>query len=256
MRIATYNVNGIRAAMKKNLLGWLAQEKPDIFCIQELKANESQIAVNEFEALGYQCYWCCAEKKGYSGVGILTLEKPYNVVYGIGDDFFDKEGRLLRADFEKITVVSVYLPNGYARIERKNYKRQWMAYFYAYAYRLLEKCDYVVISGDFNTCCDLKDIHEAALKEKNNNFFLLEERQWMKAFVSNGFIDSFRYMNPETEEFTWWSMRTKARERNHGWRIDYHMVSPLLQKQIKNAWIQQETQHSDHCPAWLDLEYP
>lgn len=254
MRIATYNVNGIRAAMRKGLVSWVEKEKPDVLCVQEIRADASSISTDEFESLGYHCSWMSAEKKGYSGVGIMSLKEPEEVSYGIGKESFDKEGRLLRAHIDGVDVVSVYFPNGYACTERGMYKKEWMSTFYDYAYAMLEEKEKVVISGDFNTCHTLLDIHEEALNEKNENLFLVEERNWMQKFLDGGFIDSFRYVNPELRAFSWWSLRTKARLRNHGWRMDYNMVSPSLMPQIHNAWIQPEVEHSDHCPVWVELD--
>jgi len=253
MKIITYNVNGVRSSIGKGLITWLMRERPDVLCLQETKAQPEQIPVEEFEALGYHCHWFSAEKKGYSGVGLLSLKKPDQVVYGMGIDRFDTEGRLLRADFGDISVVSVYHPSGTSSDERQALKMDWLEDFYDHAHNLLETRPKLIISGDYNICHRPIDIHDPVRNAKNSGF-LPEEREWMEGFINSGFTDSFRYFNKHPNNYTWWSYRAGSRARNLGWRIDYNMVSKNLNASLLNAWIQPQAVHSDHCPAVLEIE--
>lgn len=253
MKIITYNVNGVRSAIGKGLIPWLMRERPDVLCLQETKAQPGQIPVEEFEALGYHCHWFSAEKKGYSGVGLLSLKKPDHVIYGMANDRYDTEGRLLRADFGDVSVVSVYHPSGTTGEERQNFKYEWLEDFYDYAHDLLETRPKLIISGDYNICHRPIDIHDPVRNARNSGF-LPGERAWMEDFINSGFTDSFRHFNKHPHHYTWWSYRAGSRTRNLGWRIDYNMVSPLLKPAMLNAWIQPQTVHSDHCPAVLEID--
>lgn len=254
MKIVTYNVNGIRSAIAKGLVTWLIREKPDIVCLQETKAQPDQIPVDEFEALGYHCNWFSAVKKGYSGVGILSLQKPDNVVLGMGIECYDFEGRFIRADYGDISVVSVYHPSGTSGEERQDFKMEWLTDFHYYVHELLEIRPKLILSGDYNICHRAIDIHDPVRNAKNSGF-LPEEREWMEAFTNSGFTDSFRFFNKHPHHYTWWSYRAGARTRNLGWRIDYNMVSRSLVPSMLNAWIQPDAVHSDHCPAGLEIEF-
>ena len=254
MKIITYNVNGIRSAIGKGLVTWLMREKPDIVCLQETKAQPDQIPVDEIEALGYHCNWFSAEKKGYSGVGILSLRKPDNVVLGLGIERYDYEGRFIRADFGDVSVVSVYHPSGTTGEERQDFKMEWLADFHDYVHELLKTRPRLILSGDYNICHRAIDIHDPVRNAKNSGF-LPEEREWMEAFTNSGFTDSFRYFNKHPHNYTWWSYRAGARKRNLGWRIDYNMVSRSLVPSMLNAWIQPDAVHSDHCPAVLEIDF-
>ncbi|MBW6489674.1 MAG: exodeoxyribonuclease III [Lentimicrobium sp.] len=253
MKIITYNVNGIRSAIDKGLITWLMREKPDILCLQETKAQPDQIPEDEFNALGYHCHWFSAQKKGYSGVGLLSLRKPDQITYGMGIDRYDEEGRLIRADFGELTVVSAYHPSGTTGQERQDFKMEWLEDFYDYAHELVESCPNLVLSGDYNICHRAIDIHDPVRNAKNSGF-LPEEREWMEDFLNSGFTDTFRYFNKNPHHYTWWSYRAGARKRNLGWRIDYNMTSRALKPKLMNAWILPEAVHSDHCPAVLELE--
>lgn len=253
MKIITYNVNGVRSAIDKGLITWLMREKPDILCLQETKAQPDQIPEDEFKALGYHCNWFSAQKKGYSGVGILSLALPDQVVYGMGNDRYDEEGRLIRADFGDLTVVSVYHPSGTTGQERQDFKMEWLEDFYDYAHDLVESHPRLVLSGDYNICHRAIDIHDPVRNAKNSGF-LPEEREWMEDFLNSGFTDTFRYFNKNPHQYTWWSYRAGARKRNLGWRIDYNMTSKALKPKLMNAWILSDAVHSDHCPAVLELE--
>ncbi len=253
MKIITYNVNGIRSALGKGLITWLMRERPEVLCLQEIKAHPDQIPVDELEALGYHCNWFSAEKKGYSGVGLLSLVKPDNVVHGMGIDKYDVEGRVLRADFGDLSVVSVYHPSGTTGETRQDFKMEWLEDFYDHAHDLLEIRPKLIISGDYNICHRPIDIHDPVRNAKNSGF-LPEERAWMEDFLNSGFTDSFRYFNKHPHHYTWWSYRAGSRTRNLGWRIDYNMVSPMLKPAMLNAWILPQVVHSDHCPAVLEIE--
>ncbi len=250
MYILSYNVNGIRAAMSKGLAEWLEQEKPDVVCIQETKAQPEQIPQLPLESLGYHCNWFSAERRGYSGVGILSKQKPDHVEYGMGMDKYDREGRVIRADFRDRTVLSVYHPNGSANEARHNYKMEWLEDFAAYADGLKKQRPGLIISGDYNICHKDIDIHDPE-RHATTSGFLPEERAWVTRFLDQGFADSFRHFNREPHQYTWWSFRANARKRNLGWRIDYNMVGEQLVPDLQDAGIMPEVKHSDHCPAWV-----
>lgn len=253
MNIISYNVNGIRAAERKGLSEWLQAEQPDVFCIQELKANQDQIDVSVFENLGYHIYWHSAEKKGYSGVGIFTKVKPKNVEIGCGMSEYDREGRVIRADFEGFSVICTYMPSGSSGDTRQDFKMKWLSDFRNYIQELKKDYPNLLICGDYNICHQAIDIHDP-VRNKNSSGFLPEEREWMTEFLSDGFIDTFRYLNKEADQYSWWSYRAAARERNKGWRIDYHMLSDNLQDRIKSVDILQDVKHSDHCPIKIELD--
>ena len=251
MKIITYNVNGIRAAIKKGLLEWLKTEDPDIICIQETKANKDQVETNLIKESGYNHFWYSAEKKGYSGVAIFSKIKPLNIEYGTGIDYMDKEGRVIRADFDKFSVISLYLPSG-TNVERLGFKFKFMDDFKEYIHELNKVIPNLIISGDYNICHKEIDIHNP-IRNKNSSGFLPEEREWVTDFLANGFIDAFRYINESPDHYTWWSYRSNARSKNLGWRIDYHMISEELVPRLRSCRILSEAQHSDHCPVLLDI---
>ena len=252
MKILSYNINGIRAAIKKGFIDWLKIENPDIICLQEIKAMENQFDVKLFDQLGYKSFWYPAEKKGYSGVAILSKIDVKNVKLGIGNDLYDNEGRVLQINFEKLSIISLYLPSG-TNISRLGYKFNFMDQFQFYIDNLKEKYPYLVICGDYNICHKSIDIHDP-VRNKNVSGFLPEERLWLDNFISKGFIDSFRYLNPEPNKYRWWSYRANSREKNKGWRIDYIMASKSLQKKISQSYILNQVYHSDHCPIGLELD--
>ena len=254
MRIVSYNVNGIRAAISKGLINWLEQAKPDVVCLQEIKATPDQLPLLDFELVGYPYhYWFPATKKGYSGVAILSKIKPNNVVYGTGIEHMDFEGRTVRVDFDDFSVMSLYLPSG-TNIERLNHKFMFMDDFQNYINDLKKEIPNLIICGDYNICHEAIDIHDPVRNAKVSGF-LPEERAWLDAFLKNGFIDSFRFLNKEPGNYSWWTVRVKtAREDNKGWRIDYCLVSEPLKDRIKKALILPEAKHSDHCPVLVDIE--
>jgi exodeoxyribonuclease III len=252
MIIISYNVNGIRAAITKGFLDWLQAANPDVICLQEIKALESQIPVDDIKALGYTYqYYYPAQKKGYSGVAILSKIEPKNVVFGTGIDHMDFEGRNLRVDFDTVSVMSLYLPSG-TNIDRLSYKFQYMDEFQTYINKLKQTIPNLVICGDYNICHQAIDIHDPIRNAKVSGF-LPEERAWLDGFMKSGFIDSFRFFNKNPHQYSWWSYRANARNNNKGWRIDYNLVSQSLEPRLVRATILPDAIHSDHCPVLVEL---
>ena len=252
IKILSYNINGIRAALKKNLLNWIKDYDPDIVCFQEIKANENQFDKSLFSDLGYYNYWFSAQKKGYSGVGIITKIKPENVVYGTGIDYMDFEGRNLRVDFKNFSVMSLYLPSG-TNINRLKFKFQYMDDFKTYIKNLKSKVPNLIVGGDFNICHKAIDIHDPIRNAKVSGF-LPEERDWIDNFIKDGFVDSFRIFNNSPHNYSWWSYRANSRNNNKGWRIDYLLAVEKLKKNITHSYILNDVVHSDHCPIGLNLK--
>jgi exodeoxyribonuclease-3 len=253
-KIITYNVNGIRAAMNKGFSDWLKAANPDILCLQEIKAEQHQVDVAEFEKQGYHHYWYPAQKKGYSGVAILTKQKPDHVEYGCGISQYDAEGRVIRADYGDVSVISVYHPSGSSGEDRQAFKMVWLADFQKYVNSLRKKRPKLIICGDYNICHQAIDIHNPK-SNANTSGFLPEERDWIDSFMKTGFVDSFRHFNKEPHNYSWWSYRANSRAKNLGWRIDYNLVSENLLAQMKRAAILAEAKHSDHCPVLLELDF-
>lgn len=252
MKIISYNVNGIRAAVKNGLIDWLSASNPDILCLQEIKATEDVVPKELFEALGYKYqYYYPAQKKGYSGVAIISKTKPNHVEFGTGIAYMDYEGRNLRADFDNFSVMSLYLPSG-TNDERLGFKFQFMADFFDYIQQLIKSIPNLVISGDYNICHKPIDIHDP-VRNRNVSGFLPEERAWMDKFINHGFVDSFRQYNHEPDHYSWWSYRANARNNNKGWRIDYHLVTYQFSKKLSKAYILSEAKHSDHCPVVIEF---
>ncbi|MBL6649689.1 MAG: exodeoxyribonuclease III [Flavobacteriaceae bacterium] len=252
MKIISYNVNGIRAALKKGFLDWLNKINCDIICLQEIKANKDQFDLDQFSSIGYRYnYWFSAQKKGYSGVAILSKHKPINIEYGTGIDHMDFEGRNLRIDFENLSVMSLYLPSG-TNIERLDYKLKYMKEFKDYIFDLKTKISNLVICGDYNICHEEIDIHDPIRNAKVSGF-LPWEREWLSEFINLGFVDSFRELNKEPCKYSWWSYRANSRANNKGWRIDYNFVSENLRTKIKSSSILDQVFHSDHCPIIVEL---
>jgi len=253
MKIVTYNVNGIRAALKKDWLGWLKIVDPDIVCLQEIKATVDQVPeILYLEQMGYEHYWYPAQKKGYSGTAIFTKITPNHIEYGCGHEDYDFEGRMIRADFDDISVVSTHFPSGTTGGVRQEFKYRFLDDFKSYTDKLIVEKPKLVISGDFNICHRAIDIHNPK-SNANTSGFLPAEREWMENFIQSGFIDTFRHVNPDPHQYTWWSYRAGARARNLGWRIDYNMVSPALSQHIFHAEILSKAVHSDHCPVVLEV---
>lgn len=252
MKIISYNVNGIRAALRKGFQEWLSGEAPDIICLQELKALPGQFE-SFYEPLGYKMYVESAAKKGYSGVAILTKKAPLNIEYGCDNPLYDIEGRVIRADFNNFSVMSVYMPSGTSGEARQNFKYQWLDFFYDYADALKQKIPHLIISGDYNIAHREIDIHNP-VSNKNTSGFLPEERAWLSKFVENGFTDTFRVFNPAPHHYSWWSYRANARANNKGWRIDYQMTTDAMKDRLRSAAILPGAIHSDHCPIVLEID--
>lgn len=254
MKVLSYNVNGIRAAIKKGFLDWLKAADPDVICLQEIKAQTEQLDLKVFEDLGYRYqYWYSANKKGYSGVAILSKHKPDNVTYGTDIESMDFEGRNLRLDFDDFSVMSLYLPSG-TNGDRLDFKLNYMAEFQEYVDQLKQDIPNLLICGDYNICHEAIDIHNP-VQNKNTSGFLPVERKWIDDFIKSGFIDTFRYFNKEPHQYSWWSYRANARNNNKGWRIDYCMASKPLKSNLKRAFILPEAKHSDHCPIGVEMEF-
>ena len=253
MKIASYNVNGIRAALKKGFIDWLTATDPDVICLQEIKAQEDQLDLNVFSEAGYKYnYWFSAQKKGYSGVAILSKTEPNHLEFGTGIESMDFEGRNIRADFDNVSVMSLYLPSG-TNLDRLNHKLEYMDMFQDYINNLKKDFPKLVICGDYNICHEPIDIHNPKMKDVSG--FLPEEREWLGNFLDSGLVDTFRYLNPELQKYSWWSYRANARANNKGWRLDYALVTEPLQENIKRSVILNEAVHSDHCPILLELEF-
>jgi exodeoxyribonuclease-3 len=254
MRIISYNVNGIRAAMKKGFIDWLATNPADIICLQETKANQEDVDVTTIEKMGYQTFWYSAQKKGYSGVAIFTKIKPDQVLYGNGIDQSDTEGRVIRADFGDITLINAYFPSGTSGDERQTYKYQWLDEFFTYVQDLRKKRKKLIVTGDYNIAHTEIDIHDPKGNKKSSGF-LPEERAWMDKFLSNKWVDTFRHLHPEaTGAYSWWSQRfPSVRLQNKGWRIDYISITDSLAPQLKAAAIYPDVKHSDHCPIYAEI---
>ena len=252
MKIISYNVNGIRAAITKGFIEWLKSANPDVICLQEIKATEDQIPTNEITAAGYPYqYYFSAQKKGYSGVAILCKTEPKNIVFGTGLESMDFEGRNVRVDFENLSVMSMYLPSG-TNNDRLGYKFQYMDDIQDYIVNLRQEIPYLVVCGDYNICHEAIDIHNPKGNEKTSGF-LPEERAWLDGFMKTGMIDTFRHLNKEPHNYSWWSYRANARNNNKGWRIDYCLASEPLKDKIKRALILPEAKHSDHCPVLVEI---
>lgn len=252
MRITTYNLNGIRSALSKGLADWMRKDDSDVYCFQETKAQPDQIDHSVFASLGYHTAWHSAEKKGYSGVGIASKTAPTHVETGCGNPLYDREGRVIRADFENLSVLSVYMPSGTTGDVRQEFKYGWLHFFFDYLQQLQQHIPNLVVCGDFNICHRAIDIHDPRGNAQSSGF-LPEEREWMEKLFTNGWTDSFRHLNPEPHNYTWWSFRAGARAKNKGWRIDYCAASEPLAGRIKASWIEPAAVHSDHCPTGVQL---
>ena len=249
--ILTYNINGIRAALKKDLDSWIDSSKADIVCLQEIKAKPEQFNVEVFNKLGFECFINSAEKPGYSGVAILSKIKPKNVEYGCGIEKIDFEGRVIRADYDNYSVMSAYFPSGSNPL-RQAFKMEFLDLFYDYIQELKKTIPNLIISGDYNICHTAIDIHNPQ-RNKNTSGFLPEERDWVTKFITSGFVDSFRHLNTEPHNYSWWSYRANSRVKNLGWRIDYNMISESLLPNLNRSVILSQAVHSDHCPVLVEI---
>jgi len=255
MRIISYNLNGIRAAIKKGLIAWLSTDPADIICFQETKATSADVDLKAIEALGYYTYWFSAQKKGYSGVAIFSRVPADKVINGTGHEQSDFEGRVIQADFGDITIINAYFPSGTSGTDRQGYKYMWLNEFQEYIVKLRKKQKKMIVTGDYNIAHTATDIHDPK-GNKNSSGFLPEERKWMDGWVATGMMDTFRILHPDAiGAYSWWSQRfPDLRLKNKGWRIDYICVTENLKNQLKTAAIYPDVIHSDHCPVFVELE--
>lgn len=253
IEMVSYNVNGIRSAISKGLVEWIQQTNYDIYLFQEIKANEADIPKELFEAIGYECHFFSAQKKGYSGVGVITKIKPQNVIKGMQIPKYDAEGRLMRIDIGELTIINSYFPSGSSGDERQSVKMEYLSAYYDYIHELRKEKKKIIISGDYNICHEAIDIHDPK-GNKDSSGFLPEERAWMTNYFGSGFIDTFRHFHKDVKDkYSWWSFRANARNNNKGWRIDYHIATKELEEQLLDAEIFMDVKHSDHCPIYLKI---
>jgi len=252
MKIATYNVNGLRSAISKGFLDWLTAANPDVICLQEIKSEASQLNLEDFKNRGYEPYLFSAQKKGYSGVAILSKQQADFVEVGMNHPEYDFEGRNIRADFGDFTILSTYFPSGTTGDIRQDFKMRFLTDFQHYTTQLKKERPNLIICGDYNICHRAIDIHNPVSNAKSSGF-LPEERDWMEQFLNAGYTDSFRHLNKEPKHYTWWSFRAGSREKNLGWRIDYVCIANELESRLKHAFILPEAKHSDHCPVMIEL---
>ena len=253
MRIISYNVNGIRAAIKKGFFEWLKTDPADVICLQETKATQGDVDVKQLEALGFHHYWYSAQKKGYSGVAIFTKIKPTRVIYGTGHTVSDDEGRVIQLDFGTVRLINAYFPSGTSGEVRQAYKYVWLDEMHTYLDELRKKVKKIILCGDYNIAHTELDLHDPKSNKKTTGF-LPEEREWMTKFLDNNWIDTLREFNKAGGNYTWWSQRFPTlRAQNKGWRLDYISVTKSLQKQLVGASILCDIKHSDHCPVWVEI---
>ena len=253
MRIFSWNVNGLRAVVKKGFFDWLESEGPDVVCLQEIKARTEDLDEKILNPKGYHAFWNPAERKGYSGVAIFTKKKPVAVHLGLGIERFDCEGRVLRIKFKDFDLFSVYFPNGTSGEERLQYKMEFYDAFLDHCEELRGQGRELVITGDVNTAHKPIDLKNPKANQKNSGF-LPKERAWVDKFIEHGYVDSFRAFNENPDQYTWWSYRFNVRAKNVGWRIDYFFVTEGLMKKVKDSFITPEVMGSDHCPIGLDIK--
>ena len=253
LRIVSYNVNGIRAAMNKGLIEWLKTDPADVICVQETKAHRDNVAHALFTELGFHDYWFSAQKKGYSGVAVFTKVKPDHVEYGTGHKVSDDEGRVIQLDIGDLRLINAYFPSGTSGEERQGFKYGWLDEFHGYLEQLKQTHPRIILCGDYNIAHKDIDIHDPK-GNKNSSGFLPEEKAWMDKFIDSGWVDSFRHLNPEPHRYTWWSQRfPSVRLENKGWRIDYINVTAPLQQRLIRADIYHDVRQSDHCPVFVEL---
>jgi len=253
MRLLSWNVNGIRAADRKGLFDWLNNEKPDVLCVQEIKALPEQFPPHLRNAPGYNVSINSAERRGYSGVASFSKIKPNDTKKGFGIEKFDREGRVLISEYDDFVLFNIYYPNGKKNQERLDYKLNFYDTFLSYADNLKSEGKNIVVCGDFNTAHKEIDLEHPKQNQRVSGFLPIE-RAWIDTFIDHGYIDTFRHFNKEAKNYTWWSMRTAARQRNVGWRLDYFFVNREFMKYVKDAFILNEVTGSDHCPVGIDIE--
>ena len=255
MQLYSWNVNGIRALQRKGFLDWLEAAQPDVLTIQETKAQPEQLDDKLRQPEGYYSWWASAEKKGYSGVGLFSKTEPRDIKLGLDIEEYDREGRTIVADFEDFTLMSTYLPNGKGSEERLRFKMAYKEAFLDYANSLRTAGKSVIFCGDINTAHNEIDLTHPKPNAKYSGF-LREERDWLDKVVAQGYIDTYRHLNPEQEgAYSWWSLRSGARQKNVGWRLDYFFISPDLLDKMVTAEIHADVMGSDHCPISLTLDF-
>jgi exodeoxyribonuclease III len=253
LRIVSYNVNGLRAAMNKGLIEWLKTDPADIICVQETKAHKDNVAHALFTELGFHDYWFSAKKKGYSGVAVFSKIKADHVIHGTGHGMSDDEGRVLQLDFGDLRLINAYFPSGTSGDERQGYKYQWLDEFHTYLEELKKTHPRLILCGDYNIAHKEIDIHDPKGNKKSSGF-LPEERAWMDKFLECGWVDSFRHFHSEPDRYTWWTQRfPSVRLQNKGWRIDYISVTEPLRERLLDAEIYPDVKQSDHCPLYVRL---
>ena len=253
MKIISYNVNGIRAAIKKGFWEWIGENDYDIICVQETKAHPEQVDLGPLEEMGYHHAFVSAEKKGYSGVATFSKKKPSKIILESGLEEFDREGRILRSDFGALTLLNCYFPSGTTGDVRQAVKYRFLDQFYDWVHELKKERKKIIVVGDYNVAHEEIDLHNPKSNKKTSGF-LPEERAWMTKWFDSGFVDTFRYVHPDMEQYSWWSYRAGARKNNKGWRIDYQSVTENLKPKIKDAHQLNDVVHSDHCPVYLELK--
>jgi exodeoxyribonuclease-3 len=254
MKITTWNINGIRATMKKDVFGWIEENAADIVCLQEIKAKEEQIEKEPITKAGYEIYINSAERPGYSGVANLFTRSPEAMQRGIGIEKFDAEGRVIKFSYPEFELFNIYFPNGGEENQRVSFKLEFYASLLDYCAKLREQGKEIIITGDFNTAHNEIDLKNPKSNVKNTGF-LPEERVWIDKYLDFGFVDAFRMLYPEQETYTWWTYRFGAREKNVGWRLDYYLVTEQIFTHTKDVVIHTEVMGSDHCPVSLLLDY-
>jgi exodeoxyribonuclease-3 len=253
MRITTWNVNGIRAAIRKGALDWAKDEQIDVLCLQEVKARREQLPAGSQDLTGYSCcYWNAAERPGYSGVAVYSRVEPISVDHGLGIEAFDSEGRVLRLRFPDFWLYNIYFPNGQRGQGRVDFKLQFYAALLDQCDRLHQQGERIVITGDFNTAHREIDLAHPRANQTTSGF-LPEERQWIDAYLEHGFVDIFRVLYPDKVQYTWWTMITNARSRNVGWRLDYFLITQALAARTEDVVVHDEVMGSDHAPVSLVL---
>jgi len=254
MRIISVNVNGIRAAEKKGFFNWLEKQNADVVCIQETKAQEAQLDPEQFYPQDYHCYYYDAERKGYSGTALFCREKPSKITRGLGWEPCDSQARYIQADFKGISVVSMYVPSGSSNDEALARKLSFHEQIFPHFKSLRRKRREFVLCADWNTCHQPIDLKNWKANQKNSGF-LPEERAWLDSLFELGYVDAFRQLKPEAEEYTWWSNRGQAYANNVGWRLDYPVVTPGLVDQLQDCWVYRDERFSDHAPVILDFSF-
>jgi len=253
-QVISVNLNGIRSAARKGFFDWLRSQKADVVCLQETKAQMADLDDDIFRPEGYHCYFADAEKKGYSGVGIYTRKKPNDIKIGLGFKSADSEGRYIQIDFDRVSIISIYLPSGSSGEERQAVKFDFMAKYLPMLKKVRKEKREYIICGDWNIVHKRIDIKNWSSNQKNSGC-LPEERAWLDQILTKvGFVDAFRVLNHEPDQYTWWSFRGRARENNVGWRIDYQIITPSIEKKVRKVGIYQDKKFSDHAPLIVDYD--